>query len=643
MCIMRGHWQLALAALLLSSRPAQGADPRHQRDARCPGNVSVDASSLLRQCRSCGYLTVPLAANATVADCAYACCGDWSCQTFIFHHPSPPQPPPSGPSAPLNGSYVNYDSLRGASGVVMSEDSSGALVALSTDPRSAFWTRADGRRVDATSIFLCFDCSGGSSSNNRTGVISPDGMNISLSRLPFDPQGWTQVFARQLGGGNASCVFQDDIPPPQPAAGTAVSGVRAFLPGQTPPFPASTFFASVALNSTAIFAADGDEFPMAWASDGNLYAGAGDNTQPSRGIPQRWNSPASMFRVSGRPGDAGFPDNAFNAQGSPFAPANSSFAKANCPKWGGGLANIKSSGVLFVNNTLFWACSCFNYGDDPAFNRQRYGPAWIVRSHDFGVTWDDVDAPVFAGRLAAPRFISAGKAYEDSPDGYVYVYFPGTDDDAAFFEQNDAIWLGRVPIDQIWDRSAYEFFVGLGGDGSAQWDSDDTLAAPVLSWPLRTSVQEANYHPLWKRYIFANWAWISASTQSAALSPHPPFLLSDLHPLRLGRFVPAPPQMDGYPRPDHSPDERNARTARQRTQLVLFESPTPWGPFSVFHRDDNWMLSDGSSGAYTPVFAPAWLDATGGYMVSTQCCGTPEFPPDNHYSFNYQRLDVVLA
>ena len=533
-------------------------------------------------------------------------------RAFQFRAPSPPQPPPSGPSAPLNGSYINRDSLRGDSGVTITEDASGALVALSADPRSAFWTRADGRRVDATNVFLCFDCGGGSDANNRTGVISPDGMNISLSRLPFDPQGWTQVFARQLGGGNASCVFQDDIPPPQPAppGSTAVSGLRAFLPGQTPPFPVSTFFASVALNSSAIYAADGDEFPTAWASDGMQYSGAGDNTQPSRGIPQRWNSPASMFRVSGRPGDAGFPDNAFEAQGSPFAPANSSFAKANCPKWGGGLANIKSSGVLFVNDTLIWAVSCFNYGDDPAFNRQRYGPAWIVRSKDFGVTWDDVDAPVFAGRLAAPRFISAGKAYADAPDGFVYVYFPGTEGNASFFENNGAVWLGRVPIGLIWQRGAYEFFVGLGGDGEAQWDSDDTLAAPVMAWPLRTSVQQANYHPLWKRYIFANWAWIS---------------------------------MDGNPRPDHSPDERNARTARQRTQLVLFESPTPWGPFSAFHRDDNWQYSDGSSGAYTPIFAPAWLDATGGSMVSTQCCGTPEFPPDNHYSFNIQRLDVVLA
>ena len=102
--------------------------------------------------------------------------------------------------------------------------------------------------------------------------------------------------------------------------------------------------------------------------------------------------------------------------------------------------------------------------------------------------------------------------------------------------------------------------------------------------------------------------------------------------------------MDGAPRPDHSPDERNARTARQRTWLTLLEAENLWGPWRVFHSDDDWRYSDGSSGAYTPVFPPAWISAADNslWMVSTQCCGVPEFAPTNHYSFNAQRVDLDL-
>ena len=42
-----------------------------------------------------------------------------------------------------------------------------------------------------------------------------------------------------------------------------------------------------------------------------------------------------------------------------------------CPEWRAGIPNLKSSGVLSVDGVLYWAISCFNYGDDEVFNRQR--------------------------------------------------------------------------------------------------------------------------------------------------------------------------------------------------------------------------------------------------------------------------------
>lgn len=410
---------------------------------------------------------------------------------------------------------------------------------------------------------------------------------------------------------NASCLFLDDIPPPVKVPGSlSISGVRAYLPAADPPFPTSKFL-SATINATAHLGVNGDEFPCTWSADGNQYTGAGDNIQPSPGINQSYSSPASYFRVSGKPTDQSYPDHAFTLMGSGFPISKDARALADCVGWAAGVANIKSSGVIEVAGTQYWAVSCFNYGDDPDFNRQRYGPAWIVASNDSGQTWHDAGhtTPVFAGRFAAPRFVQAGQANTAAPDGYVYVYFPGIEGDAAFFECNDAIWLGRVPAESILEPSAYEYFMGLDADQQPGWTSDASLAEAVFVFPLHTSVQQANYHPALRRYIFANWVWVS---------------------------------MDGNPRPDHSPDQRNDRTARQRTQLTLFEAPTPWGPFSLFYRDDNWQYSDGSMGAYTPVFPPAWLSETEIWMVSTQCCGNPQYPPTNHYSFNAQQISITL-
>ena len=185
--------------------------------------------------------------------------------------------------------------------------------------------------------------------------------------------------------------------------------------------------------------------------------------------------------------------------------------------------------------------------------------------------------------------------------------------DAAFFENNDQILLGRVPTHSILQRDAYEFWVGPAADGTVHWSLDHTIANHVWEFPLMTSVQQVNWHPGLRRYIFANWAWIS---------------------------------YDGNPRPDHTPDERNSRTGHQRTQLTFVEGPTPWGPWSIFYRNDNWHGPDGSMGGYTPVFPPAWIEAweqplgagsNDFWMVYTQCCGNPR-PPWNHYNFNAQKI-----
>ena len=241
------------------------------------------------------------------------------------------------------------------------------------------------------------------------------------------------------------CVFKDDLDAlvKANASSGVVTGKRAHLAAKQPPYPASKLSATVHKELTVI---NGDEFPITWGADGAQYTGAGDNHQA---VGNTAESPLSFFRVAGGPTELGCsnPPTHHNQpsptckniteQGPAVAVKSAASIKA-CPGWHDGIPNIKSSAVLSVGGTLYWAISCFNYGDDDTFNRQRYGPAWIITSTDGGVTWKESATPTdfFTGRLAAPRFVQYGRDYAGARDGYVYIYFPGTTGGSAFFENS---------------------------------------------------------------------------------------------------------------------------------------------------------------------------------------------------------------
>lgn len=180
------------------------------------------------------------------------------------------------------------------------------------------------------------------------------------------------------------CGFNDDVDALVPSSDATVrSGTRSHLSSRPPPGEASSWTAAV--DPEFVIGINGDEFPITWGADGAQYTGAGDNHQPGDS-----ESPLAFFKVSGAVEDLGchkVPTK--HNQPSPSCdhikrvgvavPINGSKAQRLCH---GGwekkpIANLKSSGVLSVDGVLYWAVSCFNYGDDPVFNRQRYGPARI--------------------------------------------------------------------------------------------------------------------------------------------------------------------------------------------------------------------------------------------------------------------------
>ena len=260
---------------------------------------------------------------------------------------------------------------------------------------------------------------------------------------------------------------------------------------------------------------------------------------------------------------------------------------------------------------------------DPYFNRQRYGvndTSFVMVSHDSGETWDLGPAPhqFFKGRLAAPRFVIAGQGNSGAPDpAHVYALFPGTTTDKAFFSANDAMWLGRVPTARLLDRSAWTFYAGMSG-GRATWTLDDTIAVAVFEHPLMTATQQVSYHSGLARYLMAVWSWCDP----------------DGNPRGQLTGASTAGNMAGY-------NATTDKDVHDRTQLTLWEAREPWGPWNYFHRDDDWRGPDGSSGGYTPVFPPAWINGSHMWMSFTQCC-TQRATPVNHYNYTLQSLTLLL-
>ena len=132
------------------------------------------------------------------------------------------------------------------------------------------------------------------------------------------------------------------------------------------------------------------------------------------------------------------------------------------------------------------------------------------------------------------------------------------------------MWLGRVPTSKLLDRASWEFYAGMsgggqGGAGSPSWTADDTIAVPVFSHPLMTATQQVTYHAGFKRYLMANWGWVDP----------------DGNPRGQLTSASTAGWMWGY-------NTTSGKDQHDRTQLTFWEAPQPWGPWSLFHRDDDW-------------------------------------------------------
>ena len=287
-------------------------------------------------------------------------------------------------------------------------------------------------------------------------------------------------------------------------------------PSQPPsdcPFPRSTDITGIGFTGKHIRYGDADTWYPTWAANGNLYSpwtdGAVNGVKSSSGLignPQPTTGYATII------GDDPLHLKITDVGVYPGNPL----------PYGGRYP----CGSLVYNRVWYYGTYCLLDSDgDPSkgLNWDILGPFVGFRySTDYGKTWHDTPhtpaAPLFGEpakpggvvKMGSPHFVDFGKNMQYSPDGYAYLVGQGaTDPDPKPRPANlswitgDQIYMARVKpsIQNMNDRSKYEFFGGYDASGHPIWTHDFSRIKPLVDWNNNCGCVTMTYVAALKRYL----------------------------------------------------------------------------------------------------------------------------------------------
>jgi len=227
--------------------------------------------------------------------------------------------------------------------------------------------------------------------------------------------------------------------------------------------------------------------------------------------------------------------------------------------WGGD--GHKPTGMISVNGVLYLAFQNHKRLTIPphSVSSQPGADAHIVhychgKQPDWLPTLANIKEPMFPGyKFGGPAFVNFGKDNANARDEYVYAI------SSDQWDNGSNLRLGRVQKDHIIEPSKWEWVKSFGADDySAEWTSKLDDAIPVLSLHRRLGCPEMVYIASIDRYLLLSWS-----------------LKGDFDP--------------------------NAGT-----DLLVFDAPNPWGPFTLVHYEEFWEGKEFTP--YCPRVPLKWFD-----------------------------------
>jgi len=225
----------------------------------------------------------------------------------------------------------------------------------------------------------------------------------------------------------------------------------------------------------------GDGYKMTWDADDRQLVVVNDGAG--------WVENPTAFYGARLWATGGGIQNAVFSEVSGYPDLNDSARPENSPRYFG-------HGLLAVRGRLYQFLSTL----DQATKRPRHwNGAKLIYSVDKGRTWcnQDGSSPVVwedwsmqsrerlaffeepHGAFSLLSILQMGRDYSANQDGYIYVYGLNGNVDGRMNE----LVMFRVPIAQLLNRRAYEFFGGRRSDGSARWVKDVEARAAVHTFP----------------------------------------------------------------------------------------------------------------------------------------------------------------
>lgn len=394
----------------------------------------------------------------------------------------------------------------------------------------------------------------------------------------------------------------------QSSAAPAATPHPEGTPVADPSVPASTFFSTIFIEPavSVISDSDGDLWPTTWADDDALYTLNGDG----RGFSNEPFADIVMNRVTGTP-ETGLTGERL-CHGDAIAPIWSDPTRFN----------RKPTGIIAVDGNddgkdeLYAAVQDLAQGDRPF---DEAPAASISVSTDYGKTWSWTAQPMFPDhQFTTIFFLDFGQSNRGArvlgDDGDQFVYAYGIDNNWRDSFTNRVpdpvdLWLARVPIGQIQDRAAWQFFAGLDAD------------TPIWDWDIANRV--AVLHD--DRRVYTD-AFLTG--------------VSDMTVISQGSVV--------Y----NAPLKRYLYTSWTEYTFEFYEAPQPWGPWTLFaHKDFGgypWIGLDGGPGCEDPknggyaTIIPSKFISDDGRSMWVQsnwfvghACGL------NTYRYNFRRMTVT--